>query len=74
MNEPQRVHVNFGCDPVLFTLSINIRKNKFIAYIYIRFNQNLDENSYISTKIEAAFLLTAEQRDVQSDYKEPYLF
>ena len=40
----------------------------FIAYIYIRFNQNIDERSNISAKIEAekhlqaVFLLTAEQR------------
>ena len=45
---------------------MNSRKIKFIAYIYIRFNQNLDEKSYISAKIEAVkhlfvvFLLTAE--------------
>ena len=29
------------------------RKIKFIAYIYICFDLNLDENSYISAKIEA---------------------
>ena len=52
---------------IVFT-SINIRKVKLIAYIYIPFNQNLDEKSYISAKIEAVkqlhavFLLTAEQR------------
>ena len=39
----------------------------FVAFIWIRFNQNLDGKSYISAKIEAAkylnavFLLTAEQ-------------
>ena len=62
--------------------SINIRKIKFIAYIYI---QNVDENSDISTKIEpgkrlhAFFLLTAEQHqwrhdiaDVHSDCREPW--
>ena len=67
--------------------SINIRKIKFIAYIYIHFNHNVDEKSYISTKIEAGkqlhafFLLTTEQRqwrqdiaDVQSDCREPCLF
>ena len=46
----------------------NKKKKKFIAYIYIYSNQNLDYNSYtcyISTKIEALkhlhiiFLLTA---------------
>ena len=48
--------------------SINIRKIKFIAYIYIHFNQNVDEKSDISATIEAGthlhevFLLTAEQR------------
>ena len=47
---------------------INIRKIKFIAYIYIHFNQNVDEKSDISAKIEAGkhlhavFLLTAIQR------------
>ena len=51
---------------VVYT-SINFRKNKLIAYIYIRFNQNLDEKSYISANIEAVsiythFLLSAEQR------------
>ena len=29
------------------------QKITFIAYIHIRFNQNLDEKSYISAKIEA---------------------
>ena len=33
--------------------SINIRKIKFIAYIYIHFNQNFDEKSDISANIEA---------------------
>ena len=70
---------------VVYT-SINIRKIKFFAYIYIHFNQNIDENSDISAKIEAEkhvhaffFLLTAEQRqwrhdvaDVQSDCREPW--
>ena len=52
---------------VIYT-SINIRKIKFIVYIYIHFNQNVDEKSDISAKIEAGkhlhavFLLTAEQR------------
>ena len=37
---------------VVYTL-INIRKNQFTAYIYIHYNQTLDEKSYISAKIEA---------------------
>ena len=41
---------------------------KFIAYVYIHFNQNVNEKSDISAKIDAGkhlhavFLLTAEQR------------
>ena len=62
---PFGVNVNFASDT-----SINVRKIKFIAYIiiYIPFNQNLDEKSYKSAKIEAVkhlhavFLLNAEQR------------
>ena len=52
---------------VVYT-SINIRKIKFIAYIYIHFNQNVGKKSDVSIKIEAGthlhavFLLTAEQR------------
>ena len=48
--------------------SIDIRKIKFIAYIYIPFSQNPNEKSYRSAKIQAVkhlravFLLTAEQR------------
>ena len=62
-----------------------MRKIQFIAYIYIHFNQNVDEKADISAKIEArkhlhaVFLLTAEQRqwrhdvaDVQSDCREPW--
>ena len=51
---------------VVYT-SINIRKIKFIAYIYICVNQTLDEKSYISAKIKAVkhlhavFLLNEEQ-------------
>ena len=47
--------------------SMNIRKTNVITHIYVRFNQNHDEQSYISAKIEiaerfdTAFLLTAEQ-------------
>ena len=33
------------------------QKNKFLAYNDTRFNQNLDENSYISAKIEAVKFL-----------------
>ena len=53
--------------------SINIRKIKFIAYIYIHFNQNVDEKYDISAKIEAGkhlhvvFLLTVEQRQWRHD-------
>ena len=60
------LHVNFASDPIY--TSINIRKSKFIAYMYIHFNHNVDEKSDISAKIEAGkhlhvvFLLTAEQR------------
>ena len=52
--------------PIVYT-SLNIRKIKYIAYIYICSNQNLDQKSYKSAKIEAVknlhavFLLTAEQ-------------
>ena len=34
------------------SLVLNNRAQKFIAYISIRFDQNLDEKSYISAKIE----------------------
>ena len=64
-----RVDVHFASDPMYIDYtSINSRKNKFKAYIYIRFYQNLDGNSCISAKIEAVkqlhavFLLIAEQR------------
>ena len=63
----------------------NSRKIKFIAYIYIHFNQNFDEKSDIRGKIEAGkhlhavFLLTAELHkwrhggaDIQSDCREPW--
>ena len=68
VNEPQRVHVNFTSDSNVVYTSIHIRKIKFIAYIYNRFSQNLDEKSNMSAKIEAVkylhavFLLTVEQR------------
>ena len=60
--------------PNVAYISINLRKNKFSAYIYIRFNQNLGEKSYISAKNEALkhlhalFLLTADSVDVHSGY------
>ena len=69
VNEPKGVHVNFPTNPtnVVYT-SINIWKIRFIAYINIHFNQELDEKSYLSTETEAVkhlhtvFLLTVEQR------------
>ena len=45
-----------------------LQKIKFIAHICIRFNQNIDEKSEISPKLEAVihlyavFLLSVEQR------------
>ena len=63
---PKGVHVNLV--PNVVYTSINIRKIEFIAYIYIHFNQNVDEKFDISAKIEtgnylhAVFLLTAVQR------------
>ena len=54
MNEPRRVHIKIL---LVTTCSLHFDKhqikNKFIGYIYIHFNQNLDEKSYISAKIEA---------------------
>ena len=44
--------------PNVVYISINIRKIKFIAYICIRFNQKLDEKSYIRAKIEAVNIYT----------------
>ena len=38
--------------------SINTRKHKSIAYIYIRFNQKFDNKSYISTKFEIVNIYT----------------
>ena len=61
----QGFHENFAFN--LVYISINIRKIKFITYIYIHFNQHFDEKSDITTKIEAVkhlhavFLLTSEQ-------------
>ena len=63
---PEGVRVNFASQ-----CSLHFDKHqkiKFIAYIYIRFNQNLDDISYIIAKIDAVkhlqavFLLTAEKR------------
>ena len=65
---PKGVHVNFIKDPTQFTLRETSERTKFIVYIYIRFNRNLDEKSYISAEIEAVkhlyavFLLTAKER------------
>ena len=80
---PEGVHENFASDhegvhslctqPTVVYTSINIRKIKFIAYIYIHFNQNTDEKSHISAKIETGkhlhtvFLLTAAQRQWRHD-------
>ena len=47
------VHLHFASNPFVIYTSINIRKIKFTPYIYIRFNQNPDEKSYVSVKIEA---------------------
>ena len=69
VNETRRGSCKICRQPSVVYISINIRKNKFIAYmyIYIPFNQSHDENFYISAKIEtvkhlrAFFLLTEEQ-------------
>ena len=51
----------------------SIKFRKFIAYIYIYFNQNLDERSYISDKNEsvkhlhAVLLLIAEHRQWRNE-------
>ena len=53
-------HVQIEWNPNVYTLVATqfrlhfdkYQKIKFISYIYIGFNQNLDENLYISTKIE----------------------
>ena len=39
---PEGGHANF------------VRKNRFIAYIYIQFNQNFDEKSSLNAKVKAA--------------------
>ena len=65
-------------EPSVVYTSIHIRKIMFIAYIYIRFNKNLDEKSYISAKIEAVNIYTPffcylrNNADVQSDCREPW--
>ena len=46
-------HENFAGDPVQFTLRYTSEKNKFIVYIYINFNQDLDDKSYSSARIKA---------------------
>ena len=68
VNGPRRGLCMLCWQPKVVNTLIN-KKVKFIAYIYIRFNQNLDEKSYIRAKIEAikqlhaVFLLqTAEER------------
>ena len=48
-----RGHIN-----LLATYSINHRKIRFIADIYIRFSRNLDEKIDIRAKIEAVKLYT----------------
>ena len=50
MNEPK---CKLCMQPNVVYTSITIIKIKFNTYIYIRFNQNLDEKSYIGTKNEA---------------------
>ena len=63
----------FGVHSLCFATQCNLhfdkhQKSKFFAYIYIRFNQSLDEKSYKRAKSEAVkqqhavFLLLAEQR------------
>ena len=42
---PKEVHVNFASDPIVVYTLINLRKIKFIVYIYIRFIQKLDIKS-----------------------------
>ena len=55
MNEPKRslCKCKLCYRSNLVNTSINLMKNKFIAYMYIRFNHKLDEKSYISAKIKA---------------------
>ena len=48
--DPKGGHVKFASDPMQLTLRQTSEKNKFIANIYVRFNQNLDEQSYILNK------------------------
>ena len=86
MNEHLRDSCKICSRPNVVNSSIiDVRKIKFITSIYIRFNQNLDVNSYISTKIEAIthlqaiFRLTSERRRwrhdvaiVQSDRRDSW--
>ena len=55
MTEPQKG----SCKPNVVYTSINTT-NKFAASTDIRFNQNLDEKSYLSGKIEAVKHLYAD--------------
>ena len=48
---PEGVHVNLAFGPNVVYTSINLRNNKFFAYIYIPFNHNHDKKSYMSAKI-----------------------
>ena len=45
---PKEVHVNFASDPIVVYTLTNLRKIKFIVYIYIRFIKKLDIKSYLS--------------------------
>ena len=70
--------------PYVVNTSINIRKNKFIAYIYTCHSQNLDEISYISAKTESVKHLqavlvnngtaskTTYVAEVKSDRRQPW--
>ena len=67
MNEPRRGSCKLCQGPNVVYTSINIRKIKFIAYIYIHFNQNVDEKSDISAKIEAGKHLNASLTSLTSN-------
>ena len=49
---PKRGSCKLCQRPYVVYTSINIGKIKFIAHIYIHFDQNLDEKFYIRAKIE----------------------
>ena len=51
VNEPNRVLVNFDRDTNVVYTSVNIKHLVHCIYLHF-FNQNLDENSYISANIE----------------------